>query len=490
MTGLWRRRRLPGLLVAVAAAGTFEVSRWFVQGRVLPGLLLVLATALLLVVRAPRSAVVVLTVLGTTVLTLPVLPLRIGPVQSDVPELLVLALGLGLLVGRLTGRQTVPPTYLRPLLLLAVAVASGLVVGALGGVPRAYLIGDLKPYLYYSVALTAAAAFATEARQQQLARLVVAICTVGCIVVLVQAALGFAVANESDTQLYTLGTLFQAHRYRPPLLNLLPLAFLLVTARAVTRGMTPVLAGQLALFVTVEALGFNRSSWFPILGAVLLLVVLRPGPRRSGRTLRVSLALAVLVPSLLVLAGAGVLGATGTALSVRLGSTVDSKVVQESSYEDRSAEDRSALTALQKSPVVGVGIGGLYGARRAVYRYDLGYYVFVDRPYLHNSFLFAWLQLGLLGLGAFLWLGIRMARTGYRAVARLPWEPATRVLASCLALLAYGVTAVFQPYLIDRSTIVAVGLALALAQPPSRTRSAPQDAGASVPSGRPAVRSA
>ena len=476
---------MPALLLLAAAAGAFEVSRWFVQGRLLPGLLLVLATAAVLVLRAPGSAVVLLTVLGATVFTLPVLPLRIGPVQSDVPELLVLALGLGLVVGWLTGRASLPSTYLRPLLLLAAAVGSGLVVGAVGGVSRAYLIGDLKPYLYYSVALTAAAAFASEARQQLLARLVVGIATVACLVVLVQAALGFTVASESDTQLYTLGTLFQAYRYRPPLLNLLPLAILLVTARAATRGITPVRAAQLALFVTVEALGFNRSSWFPILAAGLLLVVLRPGPRRHGRTLRVSMALGLLVPSLLVLAGAGLLGPTGTALSARLGSTVDSRVVRESSYEDRSAEDRSALTTLARTPVVGVGIGGLYGARRPTYRYDLGYYVYVDRPYLHNSFLFAWLQLGLLGLGAFLWLGVRVARTARRAVVELPWEVASRVLAACLALLAYGVTAVFQPYLIDRSAIVAVGLALALAQSPLRARRSDQDP--SVPSGRPAA---
>ena len=483
MTG--RSRRLPLLLAAAAVVGTFEISRWFVQGRLLPGLLLVLATALVLVVRAPGSAVVVLTVLGTTVFTLPVLPLRIGSVQSDVLELLVLALGVGLVAGRLTGRRALPATYLRPLLLLAVAISSGLVVGALGGVSRAYLIGDLKPYLYYSLALTAAAAFSSEPRQQLLARLVVRIATVGCAVVLLQAALGFTVASESDTQLYTLGTLFEANRYRPPLLNLLPLAILLSTARAVTRGMTPLLAIQLALFVTVEALGFNRSSWFPILLAVLLLVVLRPGPRRQGRTLRVSMTLGLLVPSLLVMAGAGLLGATGTALTARIGSTVDSKVVRESSYEDRAAENRSALTTLAKTPLVGVGVGGLYGARRAVYRYDLGYYVFIDRPYLHNSFLFAWLQLGLIGLGAFLWLGFRVARTGYRAVRELPWEVGTRVLAACLALLAYALTALFQPYLIDRSAIVAVGLALALGQPPARASR--QDEDASVPSGRSAV---
>lgn len=68
------------------------------------------------------------------------------------------------------------------------------------------------------------------------------------------------------------------------------------------------------------------------------------------------------------------------------------------SYEWRKLENKDAITALVKSPLFGVGIGGEYRFRIWELRN-----VFEDHTrYIHNSYLFIFLKLGVLGFLSFL----------------------------------------------------------------------------------------
>jgi membrane-associated PAP2 superfamily phosphatase len=116
--------------------------------------------------------------------------------------------------------------------------------------------------------------------------------------------------------------------------------------------------------------------------------------------------------------------------------------------------------------VFGVGLGRLYGARRKVYSPVLNRVTYIDRPYAHNSILYAYLLLGILGMLALALLGRRVARTCAAARLRLPVRDGARCVAAGFAVLGYGVLSLFQPNLLHRPSILALCLAIALAVPP------------------------
>jgi O-antigen ligase len=201
----------------------------------------------------------------------------------------------------------------------------------------------------------------------------------------------------------------------------------------------------------------------PLAVAVLAFFLLRP-VRRGASSVVVGLAFALVVaPMIFLSASSGAIGATAQAVADRLSSSTSTKLTTEGSYKDRSEETRDALRTLERDPVLGVGIGASLGVRRPQYDFELGRTVYVDRPFVHNSLLLAWLRLGLLGVLALILLGGRLVR-----VVRSSGRGDPRVLASALAVAAMAVSAQLQPYLVHRPAIIAVCFALALAAPCER----------------------
>jgi O-antigen ligase len=463
--GLLRVRAL--VLTCVAVWLSYHVARGALgQGFLL--VLLVLAVAVLVLsIARPVFLAGSLLVLGATVFSLPLGRVSLGGVRSDVPELIAGALVTGWLCRLALRRERLEGEFVAPVLMLVGSAVLGSAWAAIHGVTRATVQGAVKPYLLYLVALVLCGHVRSEGALKRLERIFMLVVTTGCVVVLLVVATGGTVASEGPTELSSLGAVAEGvHRVRPPLLTLLPLAILLVLARALGSGWSPMRLAQMVLFVVVLGLGFNRSSWLPVLVACGLLGLLRPGPRARPTLVAGLLVVVVALPLSYEALANGALGATGRAVAARTSSALTPKVLNESSYQDRAVEDRTALAALSKQPVLGVGVGALFGSRRALYRPDLGYYVYVDRPYLHNSYLYAWLQTGLLGLAAIALLGVRVAKNARRALAKAPPEVAIRVLAVSLAVLANALSAVFQPLLVNRPAITALCFALALARIP------------------------
>jgi O-antigen ligase len=459
-----------GRVVVLTGAGawlSFVTARG-AQGQGFFLLLLLLAACVLAVsIARPLPLAATMLVLGATVFSLPLGRVSLAGVRSDVPELLAAALVAGWLYRVAMRRERLSGEFVAPLLLLLGAAVMGSLWAASHGVSRATVQGAVKPYLLYLVALVLCGHVRSTEALERLERLYLMVVTLGCAVVLVIVAVGGTVASEGPTELSSLGAVGEGvQRVRPPLLTLLPLAILLVLARALRSGWTPLVVARLVLFVVVLGLGFNRSSWVPVLAACGLLVLFRPGPRHRPALVAGLLVVVMALPLSFLALADGALGPTGRAVAARASSAVTPHVFQEGSYQDRAKEDRTALAALARQPVMGVGVGALFGSRRALYRPDLGRYVYVDRPYLHNSYLYAWLQLGLLGIAALVLLAVRVVRNARRALSSASPDVAIRVFAVSLALLANALSAVFQPLLVNRPAIVALCFALALARLP------------------------
>jgi O-antigen ligase len=428
----------------------------------------VLAVGLaVLVLERPRVAVAAMLVLSAPLFE----PMRrnvsVGGVTTNAFEVLVYALVARWAISR--GREGRMPSwrFAGPVLLLVAGATVGAVHGLVHEAGMPLVLGQYKSYLIYLLVLPLTALFATIAEKERLERWVVWFCTASSVVVLGAAAIGSSVVSEApNLPLNTFGVTTQVNRIRPAVLWLLFLATLIVLGRVFAFGMTRVAAAQLAVFTGAWVFSFNRSSWAALVVCGALLALLRPGPRRPGRGLRTVAVGALVLPVFLALAGAGAFGPTLRQVPARATSIVDRDVTHEDSIQDRTSEYPLAIRAIARNPLLGVGLGRPYGARWAFFNPRLGAVVYEDRPFSHNSLLFAYLQTGLLGVVGLLALGVAAFRTAARALRRYPPALALRILTGSLALLGYAIQSLAQTSLLHRPGITAAVIAMVLATPP------------------------
>ena len=461
------RARAVALTVVAAAFTYLATQRALVSG---PLVLLAVAGAALavLILERPRLATLVLLIVSAPLHQEMRRQVSIGGLTTDAFEVLAYGLVAYWVISR--GRTARMPSwqFAGPVLLLFAGAVVGAAWGLMhAGVNRYLLIGQFKSYLVYLLILPLTALFSTLAEKQRLERWVVNFCVVGSVIVLGAAAIGSTVPTEApQLALNTFGETVQVQRLRPSMLWLLFLATLLVLGRVFVHGMTRRSAVQLALFFGVWVFSFNRSSWAALVICGGLLALLRPGPRRPGRGLRTAAVAALLLPLLLGTAATGLFGPTISAVPARLESLVNPAVLSEHSVRDRADEYPVVFRALARNPVLGVGLGRPYGARRPFFSPRLGVVVYEDRPYSHNSLLFAYLHLGLLGMAALAWIGVAAWRAAVNAVRTLPTDVALRVLVASLALLGYGIQSISQTSLLHRPGITAAVIAMVLATRP------------------------
>lgn len=462
------RARAAALTAGSAAFAYVAAQRLLTTGLLV--LLLVVAVAVaVLVLERPRATVAVLLVFSAPLAE----PLRrqvsVGGITTDAFEVLAYALVARWAISRGKEEKTPSWQFASPVLLLVAGATAGAVWGLLHGASRFLVLGQYKSYLVYLLVLPLTALFSTEAEKRRLERWVVNFCVAGSLVVLGAAAVGSAVPTEApNIPINTFGVTTQVQRIRPSMLWLLFLATLLVLGHVFAYGLNRVRAAQLALFFGVWVFTFNRSSWGALVVCGGLLALLRPGTRKPGRGLRTAAAGALVLPVLFALAGSGALGPSVKEVPTRLESLVNPAVVAEDAVQDRASEYPFAFRALADSPVLGVGLGRAYGARRPFYSPRLGVVVYEDRPFSHNSLLFAYLQAGLLGLVALAWLGVAAWHAAGRAVRTLPTEVSLRVLTGSLALLGYGIQSFTQTSLLHRPGITAAVVAMVLATKPKQ----------------------
>ncbi len=464
-----RRARplVPLAVTALAAYVTWTLAGQTARGDNLLTSVLLAALAATAVVLRPAPVVLVILVLGASIYPGTVGAISLAGVRTDAVELLAYALVAGWVLHASQRLLTHVSPLATPTALLVAAAFVGAAVGLSRGASRYLVQGNVKTYLLYLLVLPLTSFFATSAAKARLEKWVIGICTFGSLYVIVHLALGRPVPSDDPTAFNTLGVATAAQRARPAMLGLLLVATLLVLARSAAEGATRTRSVQLAMFTVVWAYSFTRIAWVALVVGGVFVLRLRPGTRDTMRMLRVLTATALLLPLLATAATTGHLGPSAVAVSRRVSSVLDPRIVEESSFEDRASENSDAIRALRRDPVVGVGVGNLYGAKREVYDPYFRRNVLVDHPYAHNSYLYAYLQLGLLGMLALVFLAVRVVRvvrTGRRTATP---NDAVRVVAGGGACLAIAVQALFQPQLLHRPSILALVVALALTDPPA-----------------------
>jgi O-antigen ligase len=170
-----------------------------------------------------------------------------------------------------------------------------------------------------------------------------------------------------------------------------------------------------------------------------------------------------LAPTIFLLASHGQLGKTASAVAVRAGSVADSRVVQEDSYNDRAHETAQAIRTIEAHPLSGVGVANTYGYLFRVYDPRLGVTTLQERAFTHNALLTAYLHFGVLGVLVLLAFGRAVARRALAAI-RGQTDESGVVVAAALALLALALSALAEPYLYYRPTVLTAAVALALCQ--------------------------
>lgn len=461
-----RGRAVPYAAAAAAALLTFRAASGAVGGDPLIALGLVGLVAAAAALLRPRESLLALIVLGATLLPDRSGAFDVAGIRSDPFEAFAFLL-IGVWLVHLLVGGAHRPRFLLPWSLFYAGTLVGLWVGARAGASGEVLFGVAKAYAMYLLPLVFSTFFATAVWQNRLERFVFAACTAGSIGTLLAAGAGIDLGGEAVTGVVeTLGEATEAQRIRTPLLSLLVVGILLLSARMMTRATRAGDVARMSLYVVAILLSFNRSTWVPLAIGVTLLAVLRRGRRVVGRGFRVGIALSIVGIVTYGAAGAGLAGPTGKAAAERVRSALDSSVTTEESYRDRQQESTVARATLRRSPVVGVGIARPYGARRAVYKDNPPRIVYYDRLFIHNTYFGVWLQLGILGLLGVALLAVAIVREGIAAARTLPPEHSTRNVAAGLAMLVFALAALFQTSLTHRATIVGMSVALALLQRP------------------------
>lgn len=449
--------------VPVAAALTSYVCASAVAGGS-PAVLLAVAVALggALALRNPLGGVVALLLLTSTIFWERVGAVTVGGIRSDLAELLAFGLIASWAVRTLLTRRGTTNPYAGFVVALLLALGVGTAVAFVRGVDTSALLGALKAFALYLLVLPIVDLFAAPRGRERLERIVVGLATATSIVVLVAVASGVGLQGRPGTNIDP-NDVAQALRVRPPVMPLLFLASMLVFARVVRDGLTAASAAALALFACVWLVTFNRSTWVALVLAAVVVVRWRRRPLRPLRVGTVGLVLVVIFPLTLATAASGVLGPVAQAGAGRLMTTVSSETYRSKSYDDRASEWSDARRALARSPVFGVGLARSYGATRHVWDPRLRRMVEIERPFVHNSWVHLYLQLGLAGLAAFAVLVVTVARQRRARAGDADDADELRSSAACAMLFGLGVEALANPNLTSRPHVVALALALALA---------------------------
>jgi O-antigen ligase len=464
------RRAIPWwrLAVALIAVLTFVLARWAASGNTTPALLAGALLLLAAVFRWPQVAMYAV-ILVTCFVTSPyVHPVQILGVRTDLGEAAAYALvawGVAMLIVHEEARRAARGSG--PFVLLVVAAAVGSLVGLDRGADHSIVLGFFKDYLIYLLAIPMLIAFRTRAARQQLETVLLRIADAGCVWVILSAISGGRLHVSSPAiAVETLGELVPAQRFRPPLLFVLLIATLLLAGRVGHRSWSPWRLAEAGLFLVTWLLSLTRSYWVPLVLALVLLALMRPGRRDPLRAVRATAVLAMILLVTLPLAAAGEFGPTTKAAVARVTSIGSSKLATDPSYLDRVDETRDGLHAIAQHPITGVGVANPYGAKRLRYDPVTNSTYFEDRLWSHDSPLLVYLQTGLLGIGALVWLGIATVRRSVRARLDLDEDDATRCLVGSLALFALGLMSLANTHLLFRPAIVGAVLALMLSVPP------------------------
>ena len=213
------------------------------------------------------------------------------------------------------------------------------------------------------------------------------------------------------------------------------------------------------VFVCGLLVNFGRALWVWTLVALLISMLLIE--KRRALVMLCSLIIVGISFSSLILLTKPELA---DAVIVRI-TSVEKEGGGNTSYGLRQWENENALARLSSSPIVGVGMGGEYRTWVPVLR------MFEDHTrYIHNSYLFLSLKIGLPGLFVVLWLLVIAWLQAFRNRKCCVDENHVFTLVSVATLPALLGLCITQPELMSTYSVVCFVLILVFLRPPTVKR--------------------
>ncbi|HZU71482.1 MAG TPA: O-antigen ligase family protein [Acidimicrobiales bacterium] len=328
---------------------------------------------------------------------------RIAKLASPTDVLLVIAvIAAAVELSRRRQRLALPGPFTYPLLLLALSMVWGEVVGVANGASRVYALNDADALLY--VVLAPVLVVNLVRRRQQVVQVMGGLAAMAVLKSLI--GLGGWAAGKGRPLGGTHLT------YYDPTPNLLLSAVVLTaTAAVLAQVRLPrwVKVGMVLSLVTL-LLSFRRSFWIGDGLAVAVIVLVASGQGRRWAVLGGVAAVGIAIAAALSFGGAGSAISTSSPLVQRVASISPTAVQQTAGDRYRIDEDRNVIAELIDHPVTGIGLGVPWTARYPMATASTG----SSQYYNHVVILFLWLKLGLPGVIAYLWLWIVILATGWR----------------------------------------------------------------------------
>ena len=341
----------------------------------------------------------------------------------------------------------------------------GFLAAALIGVITAYFMGtspkfamlELRPLLMYLLILPLVEwAQNTQRLEHGLSVVLVALAGASAI------AVGRYIAGHGTAAIYA-GTATRVIGWSSFSLLGLIWALLLLAFTRSPRTIAP-LAGLAVLSLAGVFVSFQRATWLATVVIVALAVALmRFGRRRRFIAWTVSLACAGLV----VIFALNAVTAHGPGSPFRdAAARLESVGAYRSDVSSgrRLNEWRAAQQQIEQHPLLGIGLGSTITFHDPEFSPQSNAYGFTTTQfYIHNSYIWLALKLGLIGLGLFLLLMIVVARDGMVAY-RFTRDPRLRplVLGGLLTIAILAITSLAGPQFNDDNAAPVAAAAFAL----------------------------
>jgi O-antigen ligase len=396
----------------------------------------------------PRWSAAALLFTGVGVFPEKVDVIKLGPVTPTVLEVgLVLALVM-VLRGRSSG--------LAPRSAFAAPIAAILLAATVGAISALALGGEFSLMIdnyraILQVATFVPVYFAFARRPHQLISVLLYIAGVCSAVVLAASVLGWSrLLVDERSSVITGSSTSDVARLSGPTLNLwAPLLVLLLSA-LMPRKPRWLWLGLVLIGVLHEAGSFNRSTWAPLILLIVAVAAVTHGPKGLVRRAAVLIVIGAIGFSVAL---TGLAGGQAKQIALRASSVVTGQAYGEDSLPDRLRENAAAYATLEKQPWLGVGVGQYYGGELITYDDEHSRTVVDPRPYIHNQYLRIWLYMGVFGLFAYAFAGVRilsLVLISWRR--RTPGAPMVVVIGMGLACLAAQSS--LQTMLVDRPAVI------------------------------------
>lgn len=381
----------------------------------------------------------------------------LGPIKvTDV--LLAMALGAWL-VGRFLRRDLdrLPARSITVSLAALLGLAFASLVSARGyGAELTLYLTELRPLLLLLLV------FPVVASVRSLRELEVALVVfLGACAVEAAETILRAVRGEGESALFAAGATRVAAVYLYPLLLIVWGVVLLPFVRSTLQKL--VLLGLTGLGIGAVFYTFERGSWIAAIAASMVIIVLLPRTRRWGL-------IATMVP--LLITGAALVTAVNSRSASGVANPLEAGMQRleaifalqdDVSSRYRINEWTRAGEVILERPLTGIGLGSAIAFENPMWDEATGDFGgYFTTFYIHNSYIWVTLKLGVFGLLAYLALLTAALARGYRAYRRAQDPRRRRLLLGLLAgLCALAVMALTGQHGTDDPTTPYLAVAIA-----------------------------